>query len=147
VTARTRPIVISVLAALVAITAGCGAVAHIDLKSAANDPGVGKTLFTGKGLCGTCHTLADASTTGAIGPNLDQAFGPDKQQGFQLSTIADVVRGQIAYPDTDPGTGYPGMTPNLLHGQQAVDVAIYVAMCAANPKCGVSAKPVGNTPG
>ena len=39
------------------------------------------------------------------------------------------------------------MTPNLLHGQQARDVAIYVAMCAANPKCGVNAVPVGNTPG
>ena len=106
-TSRPRPIVIAVLVAVVAITAGCGAVAHINLKSAANNPGVGKTLFDGKGLCSTCHTLADASATGSVGPNLDDALGPDKQQGFQLSTIADLVRGQIAYPDTDPGNRHP----------------------------------------
>ena len=32
----------------------------------------GKELFV-KG-CGSCHTLADAGTTGTIGPNLDYAF-------------------------------------------------------------------------
>lgn len=30
----------------------------------------GKALFLG--LCGGCHTLADAGTTGAVGPNLDR---------------------------------------------------------------------------
>ena len=30
----------------------------------------GKTLFVSN--CGTCHTLAAAGTSGAIGPNLDQ---------------------------------------------------------------------------
>lgn len=98
---------------------------------------MGKTLFQAK--CSACHTLANANATGTIGPNLDDAFGPDKAQTFQLSTIADVVRGQIAYPDTNPGTGAPGMTANLLHGQQARDVAAYVAMCSARPKCDLSA--------
>ena len=35
----------------------------------------GKTLFTGAATpiaCAVCHTLADAGTTGAIGPNLDE---------------------------------------------------------------------------
>ncbi|HEY4346386.1 MAG TPA: c-type cytochrome [Gaiellaceae bacterium] len=139
-----RPALLAALA-VAAITAGCGAVNRINIE--ATDPGVGKTLFNGQGKCASCHTLADAKAQGQIGPNLDDAFGPDKAQGFHISTLADVVRGQIAYPDTDTGTGAPGMTANLLHGQQARDVSVYVAMCAANPKCGVTAKPVGNTPG
>ena len=40
----------------------------------------GKALFVQ--TCGACHTLADAGTTGTVGPNLDDAFLPDKQQGF-----------------------------------------------------------------
>jgi mono/diheme cytochrome c family protein len=135
--------ILSLCAATAFVAAGCGAVAHFNASSA--DPGVGKTLFQQK--CGACHTLANAKTTGTIGPNLDDAFGPDKAQGFKLSTIVDVVRGQIAYPDTNPGTGSPGMTANLLHGQQARDVAAYVGECSAEPNCNVAAKPVGNTPG
>jgi hypothetical protein len=30
------------------------------------------------------------------------------------------------------------MPPNLLHGQQAKDVAVYVAKCSAVPHCDVS---------
>jgi cytochrome c2 len=147
-----RALVFTVLALVAALTAGCGAVAHIDVASPANNPGVGKTLFVQK--CGACHTLANAKTTGVVGPNLDFAFKFDKLQGFRLSTIVDVVRGQIAYPNTSPnqvqpGTTTPvqGMTANLVHGQQARDVAVYVGMCAAVPNCGVKAQPVGNTSG
>jgi mono/diheme cytochrome c family protein len=142
-TARPRLIAIAVLALLAVVVAGCGAVNHIPSKMFTSpNEAVGKTLFMQK--CGACHTLADAATTGTIGPNLDDSFAPDYAQGFHQSTIADVVRGQIAYPDTNPGTGThaapnPGMTANLLHGQQARDVAIYVAMCASKPHCGVTA--------
>ena len=45
--------------------------------------------------CGSCHTLAAASTSGTIGPNLDNAFGPARQQGFKQSTIQNVVLDQI----------------------------------------------------
>jgi len=31
------------------------------------------------------------------------------------------------------------MPPNLLQGQDAKDVAVYVAKCAGVPKCGVTA--------
>jgi cytochrome c2 len=146
-----RVVVFAVLALVAALTAGCGAVAHISDPASAN-PGVGKTLFVQK--CGGCHTLANAKTTGIIGPNLDMAFKFAKLQGFHVSTIIDVVRGQIAYPNTNPGTFEPdtttpvqGMTANLVHGQQARDVAVYVGMCSAVPNCGVKAEPVGNTPG
>jgi mono/diheme cytochrome c family protein len=39
------------------------------------DPAAGKTIFK-TGPCGSCHTLADAGTTGTVGPNLDQAKPP-----------------------------------------------------------------------
>ena len=119
-----------------AVSAGCGAVGRVT----SGDPVAGKKLFQAK--CGSCHTLADAGTTGTIGPNLDEAFAADKSKIFRsagtVQTIRDLVRGQIAYPESDPGTGHPGMTPNLLHGQQARDVAFYVAQCAAVEKCALS---------
>ncbi|MEP7225287.1 MAG: cytochrome c, partial [Actinomycetota bacterium] len=40
----------------------------------ADAPTDGKSIFTAS--CGSCHTLADAGTEGAIGPNLDEAKPP-----------------------------------------------------------------------
>jgi mono/diheme cytochrome c family protein len=116
----------------VAIAAsGCGAVKKVE----GGDPSNGKLLFIEN--CGSCHTLADAKTQGTTGPNLDDAFASDKAQGFSLQTMTDVVRGQIAYPEKP-------MPANLVTGQDADDVAVYVAKCAANPNCGVTAaKPSG----
>ena len=88
----------------------------------------GKELFT-KG-CGSCHTLADAGTTGKIGPNLDYAFVQSRIDGLGEDTILQVVRGQIAYPVTTPSTGAPGMPANIYEGQDAEDVASYVASVA-----------------
>jgi hypothetical protein len=82
--------------------------------------------------------MANAGTKGTTGPNLDDAFAGDKAQGFAESTMRDLVRGQIAYAESDPGTGHPGMPPDLIHGRQARDVAVYVARCAAEPHCKVS---------
>jgi mono/diheme cytochrome c family protein len=95
------------------------------------DPAHGKELFTQ--ACSSCHTLADAKAQGTIGPSLDDAFASDKAQGFSLQTIADVVRGQIAYPEKP-------MPANLYNGQDANDVALYVAKCSANANCGVKAE-------
>ena len=88
----------------------------------------GKELFT-KG-CGSCHMLADAGTTGKIGPNLDYAFVQSRIDGLGEDTILQVVRGQIAYPVTTPSTGAPGMPANIYEGQDAEDVASYVASVA-----------------
>ena len=68
-----------------------------------------------------------------MGPNLDDAFSSDKAQGFSQQTMADIVRGQIAYPE-EP------MPPNIYRGQDARDVALYVAKCAAVNPCGVTAE-------
>jgi mono/diheme cytochrome c family protein len=96
----------------------------------------GKELFlanTSKGSCASCHTLGDAGSNGTLGPNLDDAFSSDKAQGFSEQTMADIVRGQIAYPE-EP------MPPNIYRGQDARDVALYVAKCAAVTPCGVTAE-------
>ena len=37
------------------------------------DPVAGKAIFTGPSGCTGCHTLADAGSTGTVGPNLDDA--------------------------------------------------------------------------
>src|SRR5947209_4534447 len=37
----------------------------------------GKTVFTGVGSCGSCHTLAAAGTTGTVGPNLSTRLASD----------------------------------------------------------------------
>ena len=105
---------------------GCGAGGRVT----EGDTSRGKQLFQQK--CASCHTLADAKTTGAVGPNLDDAFGSDKSQGFSEQTMADIVRGQIAYPE-EP------MPPKLVEGSDADDVSLYVAKCAGNANCGVTA--------
>jgi cbb3-type cytochrome c oxidase subunit III len=107
---------------------GCGSVAADREAGSASG---GKQLFTEK--CGSCHVLADAGTRGVIGPDLDQAFGNVRKQGFDESTIRDVVRGQIAYPTVEPVTGEPGMPANLVTGDAADDVAAYVASVAGLP--------------
>ena len=138
-----RPVVLTLVLATALLTAGCGAVGHIPNSqvTAANEA-KGKALFQKN--CSACHTLADAKTTGIIGPNLDDAFRYDKLQGFQESTIRDIVRAQIAYATSNPGTLYngapvTGMPDNLVRGQDATDIAVYVADCVANAACNVQA--------
>jgi mono/diheme cytochrome c family protein len=116
------------------------------------DPAKGEALFKmttlpgGKPGCATCHTLAAAGTTGTIGPNLDEAFAADKDPTFSsgeetIQTIQDVVRGQIAYAESTTGTASPGMPANLLTGQDAKDVAVFVAQCADVSHCKVGSTP------
>jgi len=88
----------------------------------------GKELFT-QG-CGSCHALADAGTRARIGPNLDYAFVQSRLDGLGETTIQQVVRGQIAYPVVDPPTDQVGMPADIFEGQDAEDVATYVAEVA-----------------
>ena len=72
----------------------------------------GKTVFTAS--CGGCHTLGDAGTSGAIGPNLDDAK-PD------AATAKAYVRGG--------GGGMPAFGDKLANAE--IDaVAAYVAAVA-----------------
>jgi plastocyanin len=86
----------------------------------------GKQLFVSK--CGSCHTLSHAAATGTVGPNLDDAFREDRADGFRNKDIEGLVDYWIQYPDTE------GVMPAMLFkGQQAQDVAAYVAAVAAMP--------------
>jgi mono/diheme cytochrome c family protein len=86
----------------------------------------GKVLFTSK--CGSCHTLAHANTSGTTGPNLDDAFARDRIDGVKSTSIQGLVSYWIQYPNTQ------GVMPaGLYKGQDAQDVASYVAAVAAKP--------------
>jgi mono/diheme cytochrome c family protein len=87
----------------------------------------GKKLFTA--TCGGCHTLAEAGTKGVIGPNLDAAYEQPRANGFNDSSFEALVREQImlGFPFAKPTP----MPANLLKGQDAQDVAAYVAAVAA----------------
>lgn len=105
--------------ALVAVAAsGCGS----DSADLVN----GKELFVER--CGACHTLARAGTTGASAPDLDEAFGPARRDGLGESTVQGVVRQQIANPLRDSQ-----MPADLVTGDDARDVAAYVAAVAGRP--------------
>jgi cbb3-type cytochrome c oxidase subunit III len=111
----------------VLIAAGCGT-GGIASKHA--DQANGQKLFTAK--CAGCHTLAAASAQGTVGPNLDDAYAGDKAQHFKESTLQNVVLDQIRLAN-------PPMPANLVKGQDAQDVAAYVAAVAGQG--GTSAKP------
>ena len=88
----------------------------------------GKQLFVGKGTCGSCHALARAGTRGTQGPNLDDAFGPSRRHGLGESSIAGIVEEQIK--NVRRGSIMPA---NLVKGDDARDVAAYVARVAGVP--------------
>jgi mono/diheme cytochrome c family protein len=122
---RRTAFLLLTLGSLSVLAAGCGTLGYTDAQA---DKANGKKLFST--TCGSCHTLADAGTTGTIGPDLDYAFKQDLAVGMTEGTIRQVVRGQIAYAITTTSTGSPGMPKNLVKGKDAADVAAYVASVA-----------------
>jgi mono/diheme cytochrome c family protein len=126
--ARTHQAAAAVVLALVAAVAVAACGDTVGYSDGSGDRIRGKELFV-QG-CGSCHTLADAGTSGTIGPNLDYAFVQSRIDGLGESSILQVVRGQIAYPVVDPSTDAPGMPADIFEGQDAEDVAAYVASVA-----------------
>ena len=127
---RSRLLASSVALALAAgalALSGCGG-AEDALSS--GDAEAGKTKFVQQ--CGGCHTLADAGTKGVTGPNLDDALRYPREQGFKETQFFGVVKRWIAIAPQQPLPGsYPvAMPQNLVTGQEAIDVAAYVAKFA-----------------
>jgi mono/diheme cytochrome c family protein len=133
----SRPLVVALLVAGALLAAGCGG-DDVTGQADANRSN-GKALFAS--TCASCHTLLDAGTAGTTGPNLDQALGYSCAQGLEESTAYSIVLGQI-----DLAAG--GMPPDLVTGQDAVDVAAYVASVAGKdvPGCDPSGD-LGTTTG
>ena len=75
----------------------------------------GKDVFASAG-CGGCHTLADAGSTGNVGPNLDE-----RKPSADL-VIERVTKGQGGMPPFE----------GQLTGQQIKDVAAYVSSVAGS---------------
>jgi mono/diheme cytochrome c family protein len=130
-----RPLTLLLPAAAALVLAGCSSSRPYDHKTAAplpstvigtvqqvttqasavpaqykgGDPTAGKTVFK-TGPCASCHTLADAGTSGTVGPNLTGLKVP-------LSLVVDrVLHGKNAMPPLK-GT---------LSDKQIADVAAYV---------------------
>jgi len=82
---------------------------------AQGDPVAGKAVFTSAG-CASCHTLADAGTTGTVGPNLDAA-SPSYDK-----VVERVTNGQGVMPSFE----------GSLTEQQIQDVAAYVSSVAGS---------------
>lgn len=118
-------------AGAIALLSGCGITDQGD--NVVN----GKQLFVAK--CGSCHILNRAGTKGVSGPNLDAAFTRARQDGFGESTFEGIVHRQIQQParspQVDPATDkvLPLMPAGLVSGDDAEDVAAYVATAVGNP--------------
>ncbi len=78
------------------------------------DPVAGRQVFLGPSGCGNCHVLADAGTTGTVGPNLDET-----QPSYELA-LDRVTNGR---------GGMPSFSASLSE-QQIADVSAYVAEAA-----------------
>jgi mono/diheme cytochrome c family protein len=111
-------------AALAGFT-GCDLQENADLEK-------GEQLFTQN--CGTCHSLTGAGTSATVGPNLDDAFKAARAAGMDSDTIEGVVESQISNPrPATPDQVDVYMPVDLVTGQDAVDVAAYVASVAGVP--------------
>jgi mono/diheme cytochrome c family protein len=116
-----KPALVAFGVAAAAVFSGCSAKSGEDADLVA-----GKQLFVQK--CGSCHVLNRAGTKGTTGPNLDDAFRRDLVDGFGRSAVRGVVRKQIDIPARG------GVMPaNLLEGEDADDVAAYVAGVVGKP--------------
>jgi plastocyanin len=123
-----------VLAAIIAAAAGAGG---CNLADSGTNVVNGKEQFVA--ACGSCHVLSRAGTTGVTGPNLDEAFQRARRDGFGESTFEGLVASQIANPNRnpsrDPETGKDErvMPAGIVKGEDAEDVAAYVASAAGKP--------------
>ncbi|MCW3067604.1 MAG: c-type cytochrome [Solirubrobacterales bacterium] len=111
----------ALLAALALTTAGCS------LKGADNANVIqGKQAFVAK--CGSCHTLARASTKGIVGPNLDDAFHASIAEGLKRNAVRGAVEKQILIPNPEGA-----MPAELVKGQAVKNIASYVAQVVDRP--------------
>src|SRR4051794_14689227 len=119
-----RAALTAALVAAAPLLTACGSV-----KDPQADVVAGKQMFVKK--CGACHTLSRAGTKGTTGPNLDQAFQQSLKEGFGTTAVRGVVYKQILYPNRLKNEAGVKMPAKLVKGQDAHDVAAYVAMVTA----------------
>jgi mono/diheme cytochrome c family protein len=96
-------------------TEGGGEMTTGEEEAGEGDPAKGKAIFAAQG-CGSCHTLADAGSSGSVGPNLDDA-----------KPSIDLVVERV----TD-GAGVMPSFKDKLSEQEINDVAAYVSSVAGS---------------
>jgi mono/diheme cytochrome c family protein len=110
------------LAAALALAAGALALAGCGDDLSTADTEAGKQTFVA--VCSSCHFLQDAGTPpSAIGPDLDDAFRAARQVGMKEDQFAGVVKRWIKIAQLP-------MPRNLVEGQDAENVAAYIAQVA-----------------
>ena len=82
----------------------------------AGDAVAGKEVLLGDAACGSCHTLAEAGTTGSIGPNLDASKPPP----------------ELVVERVTNGMGVMPSFADTLSEEQIQDVAAYVSSAAGS---------------
>lgn len=124
-----RPAILATLSLTAVLAGGCGAGAEPNIDR-------GRALFSAN--CGSCHALEQAGSSANVGPDLDAAFGASRRDGLGTETIAGVVKAQISNPrptalePSDPRYNAVYMPANLVEGQDADDVAAYIATVAGS---------------
>jgi mono/diheme cytochrome c family protein len=92
----------------------------------------GQSLFETN--CGTCHTLYAAGTDGDFGPNLDELLAPSgPATGPSAEKEIKGLEGRVlnAIEEGVDSSSTPGrMPPGILNGEQAEEVAEFVANTA-----------------
>ena len=83
-----------------------------ETSAAGGSDAAGKVIFETN--CGSCHTLADAGTTGTVGPNLDQS------QPAEALVVERVTNGMGVMPPFE----------GVLTEEQITEVAKYVSAAA-----------------
>jgi cytochrome c oxidase subunit 2 len=100
--------------------AGGGATAGGGAAAGGGAVAQGKAIFTGEGGCGACHTLADAGTTGTVGPNLTKVHIAKQGAAFIKQSIED--------PNAKITAGFPkGVMPpdfKTKLGPQKIDALV-----------------------
>lgn len=126
---RSRSLAVVAVTTLAATTlAACGVSSEGEA-----DIANGKQKFMTN--CGSCHALADAGSPGGIGPNLDDAFRASRAEGYPSDSFSNVVEYWIKHPNRRPSNPpVPHMPANLVTGQDAIDVAWYIATKAGAGK-------------
>ena len=107
----------------------------------------GRDLFrngaNGRQACSYCHTMRAADSAGTFAPNLDSDTQEDRSRlHMSEQEIGDLVLknindGQCLDP-TDPSRCMPA---GLLSGNDATDVAAFVARCANRPRAAQCPQP------
>ena len=130
---------VAAIAATLVVCAGCGSSGSSKAAApTAADIAHGRVLFQtgppGKEGCKFCHTLAAAKADGPFGPDLDAELAEWRTQLHQSEAenrkaILDQIATAVCATPSDPGRCMP---KNLFSGDDAADVAAFVARCGGN---------------